>query len=73
MGHLKMTLRHPIPSYVILEDFKTQVLVSYAGQRRTCCLCGAYDHMVAMCVKQRQAPAQTGEAPVPVLDVVDEG
>ncbi|XP_069957545.1 uncharacterized protein [Cherax quadricarinatus] len=68
---LKMTLRHPIPSYVVLEDFRTQVMVSYAGQRRTCRICGAYDHMAAECVKLRRAPAQTGEAPVTSVIAVE--
>nr|XP_053647550.1 uncharacterized protein LOC128699066 [Cherax quadricarinatus] len=50
---LKMTLRQPIPSYVFLEEFKTQILVTYAGQRRTCRLCDGYDHIAAECVRRR--------------------
>nr|XP_053642176.1 uncharacterized protein LOC128695525 [Cherax quadricarinatus] len=58
---VKMTLRHPIPSYVMLQAFRTQVYVTYAGQRRTCRLCGSYDHIAAQCGKRRgnlQLPQQ---------------
>lgn len=67
---LKMTLRHAIPSYVVLEDFRTQVFVSCTGQRRTCRLCGGYDHLAAVCVKQRLVHAQTSAAPVINVDAV---
>nr|XP_053656676.1 uncharacterized protein LOC128705539 [Cherax quadricarinatus] len=50
---VKMTLRHPIPSYVVMEDFRTQVFVTYAGQRSTCHLCGSYDHLAAQCERRR--------------------
>ncbi|XP_069939228.1 uncharacterized protein [Cherax quadricarinatus] len=50
---LKMSLKHPIPSYVVMEDFRTQVYVTYSGQRRTCRLCGMYDHMAAQCPTRR--------------------
>nr|XP_053652758.1 uncharacterized protein LOC128702506 [Cherax quadricarinatus] len=49
---LKMTIRHPIPSYVILEAFRTQLMVAYAGQRRTFRHCGGYDHIAAYCEQQ---------------------
>ncbi|XP_069949566.1 uncharacterized protein [Cherax quadricarinatus] len=66
--NLKMTLRHPIPSFVILDDFRTQVMVYYAGQRKTCRLCGAYDHMAAQCERQQQrqvADRRTERGPDP--------
>ncbi|XP_069941920.1 uncharacterized protein [Cherax quadricarinatus] len=50
---VKMTLRYPIPSYVVLPEFRTQVFVTYAGQRRTCRLCGSYDHLAALCERRR--------------------
>lgn len=50
---LKMSLKHPIPSYVIMEDFRTQVYVTYSGQRRTCRICGTYDHIAAQCPTRR--------------------
>nr|XP_053628146.1 uncharacterized protein LOC128685623 [Cherax quadricarinatus] len=59
---LKMSLRKSIPSYVTLSDFRIQVYVyvTYAGQRRTCRLCGAFDHMAAMCPR-RSTPEKYGE------------
>ncbi|XP_069946825.1 uncharacterized protein [Cherax quadricarinatus] len=57
---LKMSLCHAIPSYVYLDDFRTQVMVSYAGQRRTCRLCGEYDHMAAECGQRGQARRPAG-------------
>ncbi|XP_053645098.1 uncharacterized protein [Cherax quadricarinatus] len=65
---LKMTLRQPIPSYVILDDFKSQVMVSYTGQQHTCHLCGAYDHTAAQC-EQRQ---DTSEQEQPHTDAREE-
>ncbi|XP_069953059.1 uncharacterized protein [Cherax quadricarinatus] len=63
---LKMTLRQPIPSYVYLQDFRTQVMVLYPGQRRTCRICGEYDHIAAACEKNRRVtkPVQEDVAPV---------
>nr|XP_053640633.1 uncharacterized protein LOC128694505 [Cherax quadricarinatus]XP_053640634.1 uncharacterized protein LOC128694505 [Cherax quadricarinatus] len=55
---VKMTLRLPIPSYVVLSDFRNEVFVTYAGQRRTCRLCGSYDHVAAQCGKRRGYPEQ---------------
>lgn len=49
---LKMTLRQPIPSYVFMEVFRTQVYVYYSGQRKTCRLCGSFEHMAAQCYKK---------------------
>lgn len=57
---LKMSLRQAIPSYVYLDDFQIQVMVSYAGQRRTCHLCGDYDHMAAECGQRGQARRPAG-------------
>ncbi|XP_069945397.1 uncharacterized protein [Cherax quadricarinatus] len=55
---VKMTLRHPIPSYIVLKELRTQVYVTYAGQQRTCRLCGSYDHIAAQCEKRSGYPAQ---------------
>nr|XP_053644059.1 uncharacterized protein LOC128696711 [Cherax quadricarinatus] len=49
---LKMILKQPIPSYVHLEHYRTQVFVHYAGQRKTCRLCNSYDHMAAQCSRR---------------------
>nr|XP_053649711.1 uncharacterized protein LOC128700494 [Cherax quadricarinatus] len=49
---LKMTLKQPIPSYVHLEHYRTQVFVHYAGIRKTCRLCNSYDHMAAQCSRR---------------------
>nr|XP_053633085.1 uncharacterized protein LOC128689046 [Cherax quadricarinatus] len=59
---LKMSLHQPIPSYINLEEFRTQVYVTYPGQRRTCRLCGALDHIAAQCIK-RQTPSGRGRRP----------
>lgn len=67
---VKMTLHHPIQSYVMLQAFRTQVYVTYAGQRRTCRLCASHDHIAAQCGKRRgylQLPQQQQ------LEVVEEG
>lgn len=50
---VKITLCYPIPSYVVLPEFRNQVFVTYAGQRRTCRLCGSYDHLAALCGRRR--------------------
>lgn len=53
---LKMSLKHPILSFLGIEDFRTQVYVTYTGQRRTYCMCGVYDHVVAHCPMRRGRP-----------------
>lgn len=49
---LKMSLRQPVPSYVTLTGYRTQVFVHYAGQRKTCRLCDSYEHMAAQCPRR---------------------
>ncbi|XP_069954323.1 uncharacterized protein [Cherax quadricarinatus] len=68
---VKMTLRHPIPSYVVLKELRTQVYVTYAGQRHTCRLCGSYDHIAAQCGKRSGYLAQQRQRQ-PVGEVSDE-
>lgn len=46
---LKISLPHLVPSYVYLSDFHKQRMVTYAGWRRTCRICGEYDHVAAEC------------------------
>lgn len=70
---LKIILRHPIPSYVYLQNFKTQVMISYAGQKRTCRLCGEYDHIAVSCGKRQRVPGPAAEASAPAREEVDEG
>ncbi|XP_069935601.1 uncharacterized protein [Cherax quadricarinatus] len=70
--NLKMTLRHPIPSYVYLQDFRTQVMVMYPGQRHTCRLCGEYDHIAATCDKRRRVPGPAVDVAAPASKVAGE-
>lgn len=48
----------------MLTGNRTQVYVSYAGQRRTCRLCNSYEHIAAQCAR-RVAP----RVPDPVEEV----
>nr|XP_053648456.1 oxygen-dependent choline dehydrogenase-like [Cherax quadricarinatus] len=57
-----MSLCQAIPSYVYLDVYRTQVMVSYAGQQRTFRLCRDYDHMAAECSKRGQARRLAGGA-----------
>lgn len=58
---VRMTLNQPIPSYLMIGDYK--VYVRYSGQLQTCRVCNQTGHLGAQCPKKKaqQVPKEAAD------------